>query len=181
MKITYLDIRNDMVKQLKAAFAADRRITVSAHPGNFDESELRRLMQSTPAILTSLAEIRDEDEADECYVEFVSWVLYRSDNRDRLYDGALALVSALVGAIKNIDNPVSFGGGKKIRAECLYTGSLDKINATLWAVRWRILARAVNDGGVIALPDGLDWFKGYEATLKVGNQKADDSVDLKID
>ena len=168
-----------MVKQLKAAFAVDKRISVSAHPGNFDESELRRLIQSTPAILTSLAEISDADEADECYIEFVSWVLYRADNRDRLYDGALALVSALVGAIKKIESPSSFGGGKKIRAECLYTGSLDKINATLWAVRWRILARAVNDEGVIVLPDGLDWFKGYEATLKVGNQKADDSVNLE--
>ncbi len=179
MKITYLDIRNDMVKQLKAAFAADKRISVSAHPGNFDESELRRLMQSTPAILTSLAEVSDADESDECYIDFVSWVLYRADNRDRLYDGALALVSALVGAIKSIESPSSFGGGKKIRAECLYTGSLDKINATLWAVRWRVLARAVNDDGVIVLPDDLDWFKGYEATLKVGNQKADDSVNLE--
>ena len=41
------------------------------------------------------------------------------------------------------------------------------------------MALAVNDEGVIVLPDDLDWFKGYEATLKVGNQKADDSVNLE--
>lgn len=179
MKLTYLDVKNNVIEQIQAAFKSDKRVTVKNHAGNFDEAEVRRLMQSTPAILTSLVEINDEDEADECYIEFVSWVLYRADNRDKLYDGALALVSALVGVIKNIDNPVSFGGGKKIRAECLYTGSLDKINATLWAVRWRLYARAVNDEGVIPLPHELDWFKGYEATLKVGNQKADDSVNLE--
>ena len=41
------------------------------------------------------------------------------------------------------------------------------------------MARAVNDEGVIPLPDELDWFKGYEATLKVEKQKADDSVNLE--
>ena len=179
MKLTYLDIKNSVIEQIQAAFAKDRRITVKSHAGNFDEAEVRRLMQSTPAILTSLVEINDEDEADECYIEFVSWVLYRADNRDKLYDGALSLVSALIGVIKNIDNPASYGGGKKVRAECLYTGSLDKINATLWAVRWRLYARAVNGLDGVHLPDDLDWFKGYEATLKVEKQKADDSVNLE--
>ena len=111
MKKTYFDIRNSVVAQIKAAFASDKRINVAAHPGNFDEGEIRRLMQTTPAILTSLVGINDEDVADECYIDFVSWVLHRADNKDRLYDGALSLVSALVGVIKKIDNPVSYGGG----------------------------------------------------------------------
>ena len=95
-----------------------------------------------------------------------------------MYDGALSLVSALVGVIKKIDNPVSYGGGTKINAQCLYTGSLDKINATLWAVRWRLMARAVYDGS-ITLPDDLDWFKGYDGSLTVGKQTADDIVNLE--
>ena len=179
MKLTYLDIKNSVIEQIQAAFAKDRRITVKSHAGNFDEAEVRRLMQSTPAILTSLVEINDEDEADECYIEFVSWVLYRADNQDRLYDGALSLVSAVVGAIKSLLLPVAFGGGRSINAECLYSGSLDKINATLWAVRWKLHARAVNDDGVIVLPDDLDWFKGYDAHLTVGKQTADDAVNLE--
>ena len=177
MKKTYVDIRNSVVAQIKAAFASDKRITVAAHPGNFDEGEIRRLMQTTPAILTSLVGINDEDVADECYIDFVSWVLHRADNKDRLYDGALSLVSALVGVIKKIDKPVSYGGGTKINAQCLYTGSLDKINATLWAVRWRLMARAVYDDG-ITLPDDLDWFRGYDASLAVGTQKARDIVNF---
>ena len=179
MTVTYLDIRDAVVKQLHAAFAHDKRITVSSHPGNFDEAEIRRLMQKTPAVITSLAHIRDEDVEDDCFIEFVSWVLYRADNHDRLYNGALSLVSAVVGAIKTLQVPVSFGGGRSINAECLYTGSLDKINATLWAVRWKLRARAVNDDGVIVLPDDLDWFKGYDAHLTVGTQTACDTVNLE--
>ena len=179
MTVTYLDIRDAAVKQLQAAFAHDKRITVSAHPGNFDEAEIRRLMQKTPAVITSLARIRDDEIEDECFIEFVSWVLYRADNQDRLYDGALSLVSAVVGAIKSLHLPVSFGGGRSINAECLYSGSLDKINATLWAVRWKLVARAVNDGGVIVLPDDSDWFKGYDAQLTVGKQTACDTVNLE--
>ena len=179
MTVTYLDIRDAVVKQLQAAFAHDMRITVSAHPGNFDEAEIRRLMQKTPAVITSLARIRDEDVEDDCFIEFVSWVLYRADNQDRLYNGALSLVSAVVGAIKRVLLPVSFGGGRSINAECLYSGSLDKINATLWAVRWKLRARAVNDDGVIVLPDDLDWFKGYDAHLTVGKQTACDAVNLE--
>ena len=179
MTVTYLDIRDAVVKQLQAAFAHDKRITVSSHPGNFDEAEIRRLMQKTPAVITSLAHIRDEDVEDDCFIEFVSWVLYRADNHDRLYNGALSLVSAVVGAIKRVLLPVSFGGGRSINAECLYSGSLDKINATLWAVRWKLHARAVNDDGVIVLPDDLDWFKGYDAQLTVGKQTACDTVNLE--
>ncbi|UTC47443.1 hypothetical protein [Treponema vincentii] len=179
MTVTYLDIRDAVVKQLQAAFAHDKRISISSHPGNFDEAEIRRLMQKTPAVITSLAHIRDEDVEDDCFIEFVSWVLYRADNHDRLYDGALSLVSAVVGAIKGLNISVSFGGGQSINAECLYTGSLDKINATLWAVRWKLRARAVNDDGVIVLPDDLDWFKGYDAHLTVGKQTADDAVNLE--
>lgn len=179
MTVTYLDIRDAVVKQLQAAFAHDKRITVSSHPGNFDEAEIRRLMQKTPAVITSLAHIRDEDVEDDCFIEFVSWVLYRADNQDRLYNGALSLVSALVGAIKGLNISVSFGSGRSINAECLYSGSLDKINATLWAVRWKLHARAVNDDGVIVLPDDLDWFKGYDAHLTVGTQTACDTVNLE--
>ena len=37
--MTYLDIRNSVVKQIQAAFANDKRVKVAAHPGNFDEGK----------------------------------------------------------------------------------------------------------------------------------------------
>lgn len=39
------------------------------------------------------------------------------------------------------------------------------------------MARAVYDGG-ITLPDDLDWFKGYDASLAVGTQKARDILNF---
>ena len=178
MTVTYLDVRNNIVEQIKTAFNKYKRMTVAVHPGKFDEAEIRRLMQSTPAILTSLVGISDGSVEDESSIDFVNWVLYRADNKDRLYDGALSLVSALIGVIKKIDNPVSFGGGTRINAECLYSGSLDKINATLWAVRWKLDARGVNTDGNILLPEDLDWFKGYDSGLLIGEQTANDIVNL---
>ncbi|MEL3907912.1 MAG: hypothetical protein P1P64_02725 [Treponemataceae bacterium] len=177
MTCDYLDIKNNVLSQIKKAFKG-KNIFVSSHPGKFDEAEIRRLMQRTPAILTSLMSIKDEDITDESYLEFVSWILYRASNKDRLYDGALSIVSALIGVIKNLDSPISFGGGNGIQAECLYTGSLDKINASLWAVRWKLKGRAVNSDGVIVLPDDLEWFNGYDSDLIVNNKVADDIVNF---
>ncbi len=177
--MTYLDIRDSAVEQIKTAFGDDERLHVAAHPGRFDEGEIRRLMMHTPAILTSLMSIKDSEVQDECSMDFVSWVLYRASNQDRLYSGALTLVSGLIGAIKALDSPVSFGGGTGIKAECLYSGSLDKINAALWAIKWRWQTRGIDSGNEsILLPNDLEWFEGYDSGLIVGTQKASDEVHL---
>ncbi len=178
--MNYLDIRNGVVEQIKKAFSTSKKFTVKAHPGRFNEGEVRRLMQRTPAILTSLMSIKDSDIQDECSIEFVSWVLYRASNQDRLYSDSILIVSKLIGAIKNIDLDISYGGGTDITAECLYSGSLDKINATLWAVRWTLNTRGVEAGANdIALSDSLEDFKGYDSELIVGQQQADDVVNLE--
>ncbi len=180
MNVSYLDIRDEVVEQIKQDFSKDKKVVVSAHPGRFNEEELRRLMSKTPAILTSLLSIRDSDIQDICSIDFVSWVLYRASNQDRLYSGALLLVSKLIGSVKNIDSLVGFGGGSDIRAECLYSGSLDKINATLWAVKWTLKTRGIESGAEnIPLPDSLEDFKGYDSELIVGQQQADDVVNLE--
>lgn len=178
--MNYLDIRDSVVEQIERAFAKDKKVSISAHPGRFNEDEIRRLMTKSPAILTSLMSIKDSDVQDDCSIDFVSWVLYRASSVDRLYSGSLVLVSKLIGVIKGIDSPLSFGGGSDIRAECLYSGSLDKINATLWAVRWTLKTRGVEAGADdISLADSLEDFKGYDSKLIVGQQRADDMVNLE--
>jgi len=176
----YKEIRDMAVERIKARFAADKRIHVAAHPGTFDAEEIRRLATQTPAILSSLVRVSDQDVQDESWCEFVSWVLYRADNLDRLYDGALDIVSALIPVIRNMDAAWSIGGGTGIQAECLYSGSLDRINITLWAVRWRWQVRAVADEGAIPLPEDLDYFEGYDATHEVGTQETNDEVHLEV-
>jgi hypothetical protein len=177
--ITYVDVRDTAVSQIQAAFSTDQHIHSAAHPGTFNEEELRRLAMKTPAILTSLVKIADRDVNDESWCDFVSWVLYRATNKDALYDGALKIVSKLIPVIRTVDAEWSINSGSGIEAECLYTGALDKINITLWAVRWRWQVRgAALDGGIL-LPGDLDWFEGYDATHQVGEQDIHDEVDLK--
>lgn len=179
MSKVYVDIRDEVIKQL-AISLDDNRIHTATHPGRFDEAEMRRLMQRTPSVLTSIMELHDEGEGDESYIDFVSWILYRANNKDKLYDGALAIVGAVIGSIKSLDTCVSFGGGTKIKAECLYTGSLDKLNVTLWAVKWRFQVRDVNKNGKIILPDDLDYFEGYESNLQMREQVTEDIVQLNF-
>ena len=178
MSIGYKEIRDSAVEQIKESFAANKRLHIAAHPGSFDGEEIRRLSNQTPAILTSLVRVSDQDVQDESWCDFVSWILYRADNQDRLYDGALKIVSAIIPVIRNIDAAWSINGGTDIQAECLYSGSLDRMNITLWAVRWRWQVRAVSGDGAIPMPEDLDYFEGYNATHKVGSQIIKDEVHL---
>jgi hypothetical protein len=181
--ITYLDIRGSAVSQIKTAFAGYKGLHVAAHPGNFDAEEIRRLVTRTPAILTALMKIADQDVNDESWCDFVSWVLYRATNQDTLYDGAIRIVSALIPVIRNLDAPWCIDGGAEIEASSLYAGALDKINITLWAVKWRWQVRGAvlqeGEGG-IRLPDGLEYFEGYEASHIVGQKDIQDSVNLEV-
>jgi hypothetical protein len=177
---TYVDARNEAVAQIKAAFTdKDGKcpVFIEAHPGRFDEAEIRRLAQRTPAVLTSLMGV--DDEKNE--FEFVSWVLARAQGKDRLYDTALGIVSALVPVIHELDADYSTDAPHGIQAECLYSGSLDAINVTLWAVRWTWeLRKSVfesGEGGFLVFD--LDIFEGYDAAHRVGGGAVRDSVYLE--
>jgi hypothetical protein len=128
--------------------------------------------------------ISDQDVQDESWCDFVEWVVYRANNQDTLYDGALKIVSALMPVIRKMNAPWSIDGGTNIEADCLYAGSLDKINVTLWAVKWRWRLRGAvfeeGEGGIL-LPDDLDYFEGYDAAHLVGTQEVHDEVFLEVD
>jgi len=180
MKIDLVTVRDEAVNQIKTAFAKNQKLHIAAHPGSFDVTEIRRLATQTPAILTSFMRYTDEDHT----VEFVSWVLYRADSKDRLYDGALKIVSALIPVIGDLDADWSIGSGKDIAAECLYSGTLDQINITLWGVKWKWhvselpLNNADSEGGT-SLSD-LEYFEGYDATHNIGSAVAEDNVNLEV-
>jgi hypothetical protein len=174
--ITFVDIRNEAIEQIKNKFAENKKIHIASHPGMFNEAEIKRLANQTPAILTSFMRYQDEDNK----VSFISWVLYRANSKDLLYDGALKIVSALIPVIRDIDTDWSIGGGQDIEAECLYSGSLDQINVTLWGIKWdwEILRTIFDEGeGGIRLDD-LDYFEGYDATHQIGDAVVNDIVHL---
>jgi hypothetical protein len=176
--VTFVDIRDEAVSQIKAAFEKNKKLHIAAHPGRFNETEIKRLANQTPAILTTFLRYTEEDHT----VEFVNWVLYRADNKDRLYDGALKIVSTLISVIKNLDAEWSIDSGEDIEAECLYSGTLDQINITLWGVKWKWHIEEnclYEDEGGILLSD-LDYFEGYDATHQIGDAVAQDNINLEV-
>ena len=182
MSITYLTVRDSAVSQIKDKFK-NPKIHIEAHPGAFNEDEIRRLVTKTPAILTSLMRITDTDEQDESICDFVSWVLYRANTQDKLYDGIIKTVSALIPVIRGLDADFAYNGGTNITAESLYSGALDKINITLWAVRWSWKMRGVvftGEDGEILLPGDVEYFEGYDSTIAVGEKTVEDIVNLEV-
>jgi hypothetical protein len=163
---------------MKAAFAGyGNKLHIAAHPGRFDEAEIRRLAARSPAILTSFLRYSDDGHS----TDFVSWVMCRADGKDRLYDGALNLVSALIPVIRNLDCDWSADRPEGIGAECLYSGTLDQINVTLWGVkwRWRIREPVLENGkGGVPVFD-LGNFEGYDATHHIGDGEAKDKVNME--
>ena len=172
--ITFVDIRDEAISQMKTAFAENKKLHIAAHPGQFNEAEIKRLANRTPAILTSFMKYSNED----CTVDFVSWVLYRADTIDRLYDGGLKIVSALFPVIENLDAEWSLGGGERVEAECLYSGALDQINITLFGIKWKWkIEKSYLLGNILS---ELDYFEGYDATHNIGEAQVEDSVNLEV-
>lgn len=184
--VSYRSIRDYAVDYLARGFAFRKGLSVKAHPGRFDEAELRRLMQTTPALLTSLVAIDDDSDDDNQRLEFVTWLLARATNADRLYNDCLVLLSVLIPLLRGMDSDWCQGGAENVKAENLYSGSIDTINATLWAVSWSWPLRgnvsitsddAASEGGIL-IPSSLDDFLGCDSALQVGNREADDHITL---
>lgn len=172
--ITFADMRDEAIDQIKAAFSAHKKIYISAHPGQFNEAEIRRIANQTPAILTSFMRYRDSGRV----IDFVTWVIARADNKDRLYDGALKIVSAIIPVIRKLNTEWCIDNPKDIEAECLYTGALDQINVTLWGVKWSWqISEPVLSGGSGGWPViDLEDFEGYDATHQIGECVVQDNI-----
>ncbi|MDR1300964.1 MAG: hypothetical protein LBK43_00635 [Treponema sp.] len=176
--IQFVEVRDYAVDRLKAAFTLHKNVHIAAHPGHFDGAEIKRLANQTPAILTSFMRYTDEDHT----AYLISWILSRADSKDRLYDGALRLVSAVIPLLRCLDAPFSTDRPTDIEAECLYSGTLDQINSTLWGItwQWRIAEPVRYEGeGGIPLVD-LAYFEGYEATHHIEQRVAQDRVAMEV-
>ncbi|MDR3192356.1 MAG: hypothetical protein LBT87_04760 [Treponema sp.] len=168
----YLTIRNAAVEQIKAGILPlYPKMAVEPHPGLFTEQSIRRDAQRTPAILTSLVKFTD---GGQNRIVFVSWVLYRATSEDRLYDGALQIVSALTAVIRKADFDLVIKD-TDIEAGCLFSGALDQMNITLWAVKWELALgdHAIRETGPL---DELEYFDG---TAIVGTGQIGDHANME--
>jgi hypothetical protein len=172
----YLAIREEAVNQIKTGILPlYPKMTIEAHPGFFTEQSIKRDAQRTPAILTSLVKAADGERNT---ITFVSWVIYRANSVDKLYDGALQIVSALIPVIRKADFDLAIKD-TNIEAECLYSGTLDAINITLWAVKWELILgdHAIRGAGE-SLAD-LETVGGYDGTTIVGAGETHDHTNME--
>lgn len=180
--MTYLKMRDAAVKIIGDKLSKVKpKVFVSSHAGKFTEDDIRRCVQRSPSVLTTIMKIADAGDGtdnSECYM--TSWVLYRADNRDRLYDGGLLLVSMLIPILKSIDVEGSYEVSD-IDAENLFTGTLDKINVTLWAVSWKWKVRAaVLPEGEILFDGELEMFRGADGALLSGEQETIERTEMEV-
>ena len=162
--MSYLKVRDEAVRQIKEGLLPlCPKMRIEAHPGAFTEQTIKQEAQRTPAILTSLVKAADGVYSNS--VTFVSWVLYRASSEDLLYDGALKILSALIPVIGNAHFDLAIKD-VPIEAECLYSGALDAMAVTLWAVKWELVLgeRAFIHGSL----EDLDQIESFDGTTNVG-------------
>lgn len=182
--ITYLDVRNEVVRQIKEAFG-NTEISIEAYPGKIDEQALKNFPLLTPSILTSLIGITDEGE-NNSYCEFVTYILYRKDVQEASSDRNLKIVSALVPVIRNLDTDWAYDV-KDIKAENLFSSSSSEASITLWAISYKWFMRgAILDStgseiaGGILLSSNLEYFESTESALKIGSQIINDQTYMEV-
>jgi len=173
--ISFVDIRNEAIKQIKEEIANDK-IRIEPTPGYFSETEIKQAAQRTPAILNSIIKIHKDTNT----IDFLSWVLYRANNKDMLYDGALKIVNTLMSVIGKLDAEWSIDIPSDVVGECLFSGQLDAMNITLWVVRWSWKVEpSVFQNGECGIPiDELDIFEGYDAVHEIGDNTVSDNVNI---
>jgi hypothetical protein len=160
------------VEQIKAGILPlYPKMTIEAHPGLFTEQPVRRDAQRTPAILTSLVKFADGERNT---ITFVSWVLYRASGADKLYDGASKIVSALIPVIRKADFNLVIKD-TNIEAGCLYSGTLDAINITMWAVTWEL----VLGDHAIGNTEPSDELEYFDGTTVVGTGEIQDHTNME--
>jgi len=165
--MSYLKVRDAAVQQIKEGMLPlYPKMRIEAHPGAFTEQTIKQEAQRTPAILTSL--LRAADGVYNNSVSFISWVLYRASSEDKLYDGALKIISSLIPVIRNANFDLAIKD-TAIEAECLYSGALDALAVTLWAVKWELVLgeRAFINGS----PEDLEHIESFGGTTIVGTVK----------
>lgn len=184
-KYNYLDIRNEAIRLIQGGFPKDRfkNLKVVPHAGRFTEQEIRRLATQAPAVLTSLMQINDGEGTDNSECRFVSWVLVRANNADKIYDEGLKLTSVLIPVIRTVPNKSAYNATDvaDIEAENLYTGTLDSINISMWAVSWtwKVRATQIPDSD-IALDDELEIFEGADGTLDIEKRAVGSKADMEV-
>lgn len=114
-------------------------ITISTHMGEFGEEEIRRFMVKTPAVVLAPLAVDKVTRAGGNALVSAHWAAFiMTRDKPELSRGfaALAITEAVLGFIPF----TTFGCARApedVESANLYSGKVDRMGLTLWAVRWR--------------------------------------------
>ena len=178
-RVNLVEILKGAVYHIRAG--VPQHVRVEETVGQYDVSDIKREFNRAPAILTAMMTARKSNSENDDVVQFVSWVLARATNADKLASNGLALVSLLMPRLTEFAPDWSVDGVRDKESRNLYGYTLGSINVSLWAVTWSIPLRAstwsLEEGGIL-LPTELEPFLGYDAIHEVGETTIDDTIDL---
>lgn len=135
-----LQFRDAVEAALKAGMPAGTN--VDSHPGSLDEAELRRIAAKAPAayvaalgILSAEKDNNGRVEVDASMAVFLVTRAAAGAAKDAamlvLSTAALILIADNDWGLAETQNP------RDVRAQNLYTGTIDKQGVALWGITWR--------------------------------------------
>lgn len=138
--MSLLTLRQAIVDDLTANLPALK--TCEGHGGRFDANEVKRVAAKAPALFVACLGVSDTDEAPDGIAGTVQWgafVVARDTGASGRDEGGLAILQALLlhlpGNRWGLDQ--AEGRPQAIRAQNLYSATVDKMGVAMWAVSWR--------------------------------------------
>ncbi len=165
----------------------DGVLHVATHVGEFGANEVKRYLTKAPAVILAPLGFPDIERAGGAVrfnVNYAAFVVVKHGKAgvDR-NDAALAIVERI-----GLEVPFLAGGEAcaqaptNVEAGNLYTGVVDKMGMSLWAVRWRQVVQVpkLDDCAYDALPDFLRLVAEYnlDETDDPDDFDAEQQVDL---
>lgn len=140
---------------------AGKAVKVQPHAGRFDAAELLRVATQAPAVLVgvlALADISETCAEVSCTCQVVAIVVCKDAPGLPRDVAALALVQELAKIVPgNCWGTAGEQAPESIRADNLFSASVDKAGVAMWGVAWRQRAVVASTSGAES-EDGLAWF-----------------------
>ena len=138
------------------------------HDGKWDEAELKRWTVSTPAVLIAwLSTTRTETPGEawtDCSQQLAAYVVTRDQGElargtaaRNLVDWLLLYIPRARWGFSSASSAAGIGPAEDLRAENLYSDTVDKTGVAMWVVTWRqeLRLEAAADGTCPPLPTEL--------------------------
>jgi len=131
-------MRRAIAAQLKVVVPGLR--TCEPHQGRIDAAELKRVWQATPAVLIACLganKVQVSPGTVRATLRWVAFIVCQAPTGESRDDAALVIADVLLRMIPEERwGSDEVGRAEQLRAENLYSGTVDRMGVSLWSVTW---------------------------------------------